>query len=1355
VTDQLDAGDQIESRPSAPKKPRRAKKAAAKKSGGVKKAVEKNSGAKKSVSKKTAAKKAGAKKAIAKKKAVSKKAVPDNSVQNRQAAVADHHHSVLLANARLRAFLDAQDKAEDKKHKDKTSDRDGAATGLLWTLSALALAACGGGGGGSPAPQTGGEVSSPGAPAPVKGTKEPEISDADFVANILLSDAEIPSEKIAAASQALKDGAETPMAYGEVDRDSLTNDGVFSIETSKIPSDKMISVQVGGAVDPLTGVQILGGGVDKDDVYQGPVWYSLPGSLLITPITDYIAREYALEQARIKEAGGDLTAAIDKQEIYQQVIDDLFGADAGITLDDVLDAKNYILPTRQEVADLAAAKGSGSALNDALVAVDIAKQVSEKALYIYGLQTQLYADKVSKNSSEAAKKQAAEQVLQELITIAREVEDGKPVAIPDPTITVAEAQSEDVPGHTFILSDFGIFDGDNVDFVIITALPARHDVALRPDADGNPVSASSISYDDFGDLYLNGVKVVAGQEISRADIEGGNLVFKPSKHFDRTASFKFQLKDADEGGAKTSEIVSLFITINKQENGVYFYNQEMYNAKGSRLEGEVYFPPAQGIEDAEEGETHNVKKELFAQPVEILAQDSVVPEDGWFAFQALADDPDTNHSFADITYALKQGEADDAGLFTIDAQTGKVTFITAPDFEAPHDGTLDGNEVNPASDGTYEFTVIATGSDGSVAEQKVHLTVQNRNDEVEQGEVRNDSFIRLDTGVYLEVVGEDGAGWSGINGAGERTMESWVRINNPASDGETTVLVAYGSADENQDTNDEEAEWFILEVNDDGLLQLNTNIDGARQSFTATHDKIDDNAWYHVAVTYGGGTLTIWLNQEAVLSQKMALNTTDEARLRLGDSTHLFAGDGHKNGSVDFDNFRVWEKALSVEELTASSRIHKYGSGDLNDADANFQGVENLALEYSFDRLKTTSDLQDNSGHGRNARLGKLGEEQTDGLAATISDYLKGDGEGDDPANTSAELAVVVEGRHLVLSNQIFGISDIDDENEGVFFHLAPVDGKLQIHDGSTWVDGANNIFTLGDLKAGHVRFVHDGSENPAIRIQYSVYDGLDGGDGFDLLGFEFAAQQAVRTANITTSETVARTYTGLDDHGAIDGVIFVLAEDGSAAFYNQAAGNDSFANFEGVTGSEFNDYLVGNSKVNDLHGTDGDDILYGEGGNDNLFGGGGDDIVYGGDGDDTIRADAGADTLNGGAGADILTGGAGNDDFVLTLADGSRAQDIVTDFASGDQIKIALSSANKALVDAETSDADKLAKLLDLAELTTANNADHGHTSTTNDTSANDTVITFTGGSNNDVVMVLEDYATDLTYADFVIEVM
>ena len=47
------------------------------------------------------------------------------------------------------------------------------------------------------------------------------------------------------------------------------------------------------------------------------------------------------------------------------------------------------------------------------------------------------------------------------------------------------------------------------------------------------------------------------------------------------------------------------------------------------------------------------------------------------------------------------------------------------------------------------------------------------------------------------------------------------------------------------------------------------------------------------------------------------------------------------------------------------------------------------------------------------------------------------------------------------------------------------------------------------------------------------------------------------------------------------------------------------------------------------------------------------------------------------------------------------------------------VSALNNTLVTGRRkTDTDKLAKLLDLAEITTAINADHGHTSTTNDTS-------------------------------------
>jgi|GEM_PF-1321337 len=1143
------AGDQIgvksaSSRKVASKKTATKKKAVQK---SIAKKSSKNTGAKKAGTKNTGAKSTGTKRTGAKNtgtKAANVKASPKNARNlsadklsadklnagnlnadklssgksvKKNAQAEDHLRAVLLLDGQIKALLQDQGGAGDKEAAKRRDAKVGSeATGLLWTLSALALAACGGGGGSGPAPVTGGMVqprenetppslttliqgSGDGAASNAGGTPQGtpvggdiNIAGRPYLTGVLLGgDGTQPNKDVRdAAEAALSNKTDAPMPFSAILTDDLSTSGKFTVETAKIPSDKMISVAVGGIVDPLTGVQMKGGGVDAADNYQGPVWYSLQGSLLITPITDFIARKAALEAAR------DSISDINESSYYQDVIDDLFAdvlreGDAGLTLADILDPKNYILPSLQDVDTLNQAQTSGSVLTDHLESVRIAKLVSEKALYIYGLQTDLYAP--HNNAGLDDQKKAANTVLQNLIDKARAIEAGKPVAVPKTDLSVNEAQSDGGILYTFKLSDFGFRDlGGNADeentpsqlaSITITELPGRQDVPLRPNAAGEKVSALDITYDDFGTLYLidegEEVAVTAGEVITRADIEAGKLIFKPSKHFDRTASFKFSVND----GEQESDAVTLFIDINKQENSVYFYSPAIPDAQGTFKD---------------EASEKNVAKQADAQPVEWVLQNGN-PTDDWFAYQALADDPDTGDSFADVTYALKGGLDDDASLFKIDADSGKVTFITAPNHEKPHDLTLDEN-VQPQPDNEYIFTVIATSPDGSTAEQTVTLTVQDRNDEVQQGKIGTETYLHLGAGDYLEVVDDDGSGWPSITGGAARTFESWVRINNKASDAKPTILFAYGSADEGVDPNGQEKQWFIIEVNADGQLQLNTNIGGDRKTFTASLSKnIADNAWYHVAVTYDGTAFKIWLDNEEVFSENIALDTTEDARLRLGDSTHLFSGDNTKNGSVDFDNFRVWKKALSPEEIIASSRIHKYGSTDLNDSDAGFLGVEGLALELSFDQLKSTSDAWDNSGNGH---YGKLGVEQSDELASKITEQIK---THDDPAfaEKADKIAVVVENAHLILSNEMFEISDEDakDSDADIYFHLVPIDGKLQVYKAAdkAWEDSGDNIFTLAQLKAGHVRFQHDGSENPNIEFQYSVYDGLVGGVGADL----------------------------------------------------------------------------------------------------------------------------------------------------------------------------------------------------------------------------------------------------------------
>ena len=120
--------------------------------------------------------------------------------------------------------------------------------------------------------------------------------------------------------------------------------------------------------------------------------------------------------------------------------------------------------------------------------------------------------------------------------------------------------------------------------------------------------------------------------------------------------------------------------------------------------------------------------------------------------------------------------------------------------------------------------------------------------------------------------------------------------------------------------------------------------------------------------------------------------------------------------------------------------------------------------------------------------------------------------------------------------------------------------------------------------------------------------DQLNGGAGFDI-------------AN----------YSGSEDFVWVN-----LADDGS---FNDASG-DTYFGIEAVYGSNFDDWLRGNSGSNELRGGLGDDILWGGAGNDRL---------YGGAGADSLRGEAGVDvavytTATAAVSLDLSSGGTGGE---------------------------------------------------------------------------------------------------------------
>ena len=106
-----------------------------------------------------------------------------------------------------------------------------------------------------------------------------------------------------------------------------------------------------------------------------------------------------------------------------------------------------------------------------------------------------------------------------------------------------------------------------------------------------------------------------------------------------------------------------------------------------------------------------------------------------------------------------------------------------------------------------------------------------------------------------------------------------------------------------------------------------------------------------------------------------------------------------------------------------------------------------------------------------------------------------------------------------------------------------------------------------------------------------SETDTLDGGEGHDIADFSDARGGV-------TVDLAAQSVAGASD--------------------------DLLTAIEGVSGSAFDDSLLGSDVIDTLYGGDGNDVVRGLRGNDSLDGGDGEDELFGGDGDDDISGGVG-----------------------------------------------------------------------------------------------------------------------------------
>lgn len=168
-----------------------------------------------------------------------------------------------------------------------------------------------------------------------------------------------------------------------------------------------------------------------------------------------------------------------------------------------------------------------------------------------------------------------------------------------------------------------------------------------------------------------------------------------------------------------------------------------------------------------------------------------------------------------------------------------------------------------------------------------------------------------------------------------------------------------------------------------------------------------------------------------------------------------------------------------------------------------------------------------------------------------------------------------------------------------------PFDVVLFGQGGSDTLTGRSvgtNAWTLQALDRGQLV----GSGNP---LSFSSIENLTGGPGADHFAFRLTGRISGKITGGGGTDTL--------DYANYASAVTVDLTAG------RATGAASVSLVENITGSRYDDTLIGNSQANVIRGGNGNDTIYGRAGDDQLFGEDGLDWLYG---------EAGADYLDGGA---------------------------------------------------------------------------------------------------------------------------
>lgn len=361
-------------------------------------------------------------------------------------------------------------------------------------------------------------------------------------------------------------------------------------------------------------------------------------------------------------------------------------------------------------------------------------------------------------------------------------------------------------------------------------------------------------------------------------------------------------------------------------------------------------------------------------------------------------------------------------------------------------------------------------------------------------------------------------------------------------------------------------------------IVLDAMLDGAQEPNGASDS---------IATGTGQVTITVDAMGEATYSSNLSVDG-------IGVSELITLGDGALS-AIHLHNAPAGQNGPVLQDIVVDAGGDTAGNTMSGDVFAEVESVDQLISIENV--ILSNNNDQSAPGAGNQSIDGGAGDDTLFGGAG--NDTLSG-GDGNDVLAGGGGTDVI-DGGAGIDTNSFEGIgvgvtATLNADGTGTADYGMVSESFTGIEN---LTGSSNNDTLIATGAAANTIFGGDGDD---VIAGGGGTDILDGGAGNDTNSFQGIGRNV--DANLNT------------------GTAFYVAPNGNTI-------EESFSNFENLTGFTGDDRLTGDGNDNVLDGGAGNDQLTGGGGNDTLIGGEGNDVLAGGGGQDTLDGGAGIDTAD------------------------------------------------------------------------------------------------------------------------------